>query len=170
MSFKQLNVKEDTFVTAKDLSGKYEVPMYLFIGNIVSFFEENETMFNADFFKKSKRSENNIIEKFSLNFKKIIREEVNRLIGFLKVQDKFMKTMKKDIIYSISDGDIENYHPLFIEYNFIIDTYKDILMSKGFLKDSDVYEFILKNQGKVAFDNFIESEQKIKEKKLFIDF
>ena len=169
MIFKQVNVSKDTQSLAKDLAKKYDVPMYLFLDTIVQFFDENKTIVNADFFTKSEKGKSKLSDKIGGDLKKMVSKETNRVIGFLKVQDKFMKAMKKDIIYSFSDGEIDNYHPLFMDYNYLIDTYKDILIDKNILNEADLYDYIMKNLGKDIFDNFIECEQRIKEKKIFLE-
>lgn len=167
--FKSVNVKPSTKEKIKLLSDRYDLKLVDFMDTIVDFFYENKTIVNADFFKKSEKGNDKLLSKLDRSFERIARKESNRIIGFLKVQDKYMKSMKKDIIYTFSEGEIEDYHPLFIDYNFLISIYKEILYSKGLVNDSKILEYILKELGKEEFDNFIESEEKIKEKKLFID-
>lgn len=168
--YKQVNVKPDTFKKIKVLADKYDVPIYKFLGTIVQFFDQNRTIVNADFFQKSDEEvETKLVSKLEKSIQNIVRKEVNRMIGFLKVQDEYMKTIKKDIIYSFSNGEITNYHPLFIEYEYVINIYKDILLKNGFNKDIEVYEFIRDEFGIEALNNFLESEEKIKEKKMFLD-
>lgn len=94
---------------------------------MIRFFQSNKTLITADFFEK--KSKNKIITKdrktikssvenfqkeIEENIQKLVQKETNRVISFLKVQDKFLLDMKEDFYSKLNkDSQEENFHPLF---------------------------------------------------------
>ena len=94
---------------------------------MVRFFQSNKALITADFFEK--KSKNKIITKdrktikssvenfqkeIEENIQKLVQKETNRVISFLKVQDKFLLDMKEDFYSKLNkDNQEEDFHPLF---------------------------------------------------------
>lgn len=171
MSFKQINVKLYTSKKVKKLSKKFDIKIYELIDVIVSFFYENQNIINADFFQKSNSLGSEEFKyKLDKRLETIIKREINRLIGFIKVQDKFMKSMKKDILFTtINNEEFKlDYHPLFNDYEYQIYIYKKILGDFGIKTENEILEYIEKNQGSSVLNDFLESYEKTKQKKIVL--
>lgn len=168
MIFKQINVTVDTFEKIKSLSAHYNVKIYELLDTYISFFEQNKDVVNADFFQKSEdKGSDKLRLKISNDLKKIISSEINRLIGFLKVQDKFMNEFKRDVMFKFSNPEEEESHPLFMEYDYIITTLKEILRKKG-VDEDEILIHIKEIYSEEHINFYKESEQKILAKKLFV--
>ena len=64
--------------------------------------------------KTIKSSVENFQKEIEENIQKLVQKETNRVISFLKVQDKFLLDMKEDFYSKLNkDSQEENFHPLF---------------------------------------------------------
>ena len=126
-SFKSIKIDLETFKELDRLCDRIGETKSNFIRGMVRFFQSNKSLITADFFEK--KSKNKIITKdrktikssvesfqkeIEENIQKLVQKETNRVISFLKVQDKFLLDMKEDFYSKLNkDSQEENFHPLF---------------------------------------------------------
>ena len=126
-SFKSIKIDLETFKELDRLCDRIGETKSNFIRGMVRFFQSNKALITADFFEK--KSKNKIITKDRItiklsvenfqkeieeNIQKLVQKETNRVISFLKVQDKFLLDMKEDFYSKLNkDSQEENFHPLF---------------------------------------------------------
>ena len=126
-SFKSIKIDLETFKELDRLCDRIGETKSNFIRGMVRFFQSNKTLITADFFEK--KSKNKIITKdrktikssvesfqkeIEENIQKLVQKETNRVISFLKVQDKFLLDMKEDFYSKLNkDNQEEDFHPLF---------------------------------------------------------
>lgn len=126
-SFKSIKIDLETFKELDRLCDRIGETKSNFIRGMVRFFQSNKALITADFFEK--KSKNKIITKdrktikssvenfqkeIEENIQKLVQKETNRVISFLKVQDKFLLDMKEDFYSKLNkDNQEEDFHPLF---------------------------------------------------------
>ena len=138
-SFKSIKIDLETFKELDRLCDRIGETKSNFIRGMIRFFQSNKSLITADFFEK--KSKNKIITKdrktiklsiesfqkeieeniqklvqkeIEENIQKLVQKETNRVISFLKVQDKFLLDMKEDFYSKLNkDNQEENFHPLF---------------------------------------------------------
>ena len=126
-SLKSIKIDLETFKELDRLCDRIGETKSNFIRGMVRFFQSNKSLITADFFEK--KSKNKIITKdrktikssvesfqkeIEENIQKLVQKETNRVISFLKVQDKFLLDMKEDFYSKLNkDSQEENFHPLF---------------------------------------------------------
>lgn len=142
MKFRQVNVDEETFDKIEKLSKLSGTKKYLFIKGLVLLFEKNRPLINADFFQKSSEEHQYKIE---AHLEKIIaqemKKETNRLIGFIRTQDKYLSDMKRDLMFKIDPDRSGEYHPLFAYFDFVLKYFELYLETKNSSME-DVYNMI----------------------------
>lgn len=172
MSFKQVNINEETFCKVQELSKYYGVKMYQLLDTYISFFDENRDIVTADFFQKLEEEAEEKVEKLkykiSRNFETILKKEINRLIGFIKVQDRNFEDFKRELSYKIDKGVDKESHPLFLQYEFVIFILKKILSYHGVKDDKSIYKEIQKYLEEKDLNYFKKAEQKIEAQKLLL--
>ena len=126
-SFKSIKIDLETFKELDRHCDRIGETKSNFIRGMVRFFQSNKALITADFFEK--KSKNKIITKdrktikssvenfqkeIEENIQKLVQKETNRVISFLKVQDKFLLDMKEDFYSKLNkDNQEEDFHPLF---------------------------------------------------------
>lgn len=170
MKYSTIAITRESHQKIKKLSEKYDIPMIDLMTKIIDFFDENKSLVNADFFQKSEEnSDEKLNNKLLAGVEKSLKKEVNRLISFIKVQDRFLKIMKKDILYKLSDFETDEYNPLFQEYEYLISILKELLKYKEIENDIQIHSNIELLLGKETLRFYQESEQKVLAKRIYID-
>lgn len=145
--YKTVNVDLETFRLIDEMSKSFGIKKLLLIKTIIIFFSQNKSLINADFFKKSEFTNlKEIDDKFERMFSIISKKETNRLISFIKVQDKYMQDMKRDILYKLNPDMDSEWNPLFEHYDFIL-KYFDLFLSSIDLSMNDVINSIKDKSG-----------------------
>lgn len=146
MAFKQINVDAETFEKINEISNLFQIKKYVAVKKIVDFFSENISIVDEKFFASEQKNLEAIDDKLEKMFKSILQSEVNRIISFIKVQDKFMANMKRDLVKLVDSDHSKTDSPLFHYYDIIFE-YCQLFLEKNNLSFNDVYEEIKKNQG-----------------------
>ena len=180
-SFKSIKIDLETFEELDRLCDRIGETKSNFIRGMVRFFQSNKTLITADFFFK-KKSKNKIITKdrktikssvesfqkeIEKNIQKLVQKETNRVISFLKVQDKFLLDMKEDFYSKLNkDSQEENFHPLFNHMDLVLKNIEEYLQAKNGETFEDVFEFLKEKAGEKRGEYFMRSLKNVREKTL----
>jgi hypothetical protein len=174
MVYKTINVDVDTFKKVTELSKYYKVSKYQLLATCIDFFDANKKVIDPDFFQKAnEKSQEELQNNLSKSIKKNLSSDFNRVISFLKVQDKnmerYFKELKREILYKLDDSDELEYHPFFIDYDYIIDVLMKILREKGINNNDDILVEIKKILGQEEANTYMDSFKKVSNKKMIIE-
>lgn len=167
MNTKIVNVSKNTFEKIAELSKFYDITRIKLLEKYIDFLYENKENISKDFF-------NNDDEKGKKDFDilkpidKKITKEINRIIGFLRIQDKYMEVkfaeLKREILYNIKDNTEDEFHPFFIDYDFIISVYNAVL-EKNLITEEKLHQEIKQLYNEQDLNIFKESLKKVSSKK-----
>ena len=115
----------------------------------------------------SLKFETDVVTEFMKRNNRFMRAEINRLIGFIKVQDEFMSKMKNDIMFKLDKEDNPEYHPLFDDYDRMI-KYIFKVLEKRNITENTIKDDIEKILGKDKLKSFLESETRTTRKTIKI--
>lgn len=167
--YKTINVEIETFEELHKLCSTIGVKKSNFIRGLLQFIKSNQSLITADFFQKSDKEKSesffSMNEKLEKMISKEMKKEANRIISFLKVQDKFMMDMKMDFYHKLDKNNLGEYHPLFRHTDLVLQDIEDYLNSKGENLDN-VYRFLKENVSKDKAENFLRSLKNVQQKTL----
>ncbi len=179
-SFKSIRIDLETFKNLDRLCDRIGETKSNFIRGMVRFFQSNTPLITADFFEK--KSKNKIITKdrktikssvesfqkeIEENIQKLVQKETNRVISFLKVQDKFLLDMKEDFYSKLNkDSQEEDSHPLFDHMDLVLKNIEEYLQAKNGETFEDVFEFLKEKAGEKRGEYFMRSLKNVREKTL----
>ena len=179
-SLKSIKIDLETFKNLDRLCDRIGETKSNFIRGMVRFFQSNKTLITADFFEK--KSKNKIITKdrktikssvesfqkdIEKNIQKLVQKETNRVISFLKVQDKFLLDMKEDFYSKLNkDNQEEDFHPLFNHMDLVLKNIEEYLQAKNGETFEDVFEFLKEKAGEKRGEYFMRSLKNVREKTL----
>lgn len=179
-SLKSIKIDLETFKELDRLCDRIGETKSNFIRGMVRFFQSNTPLITADFFEK--KSKNKIITKdrktikssvesfqkeIEENIQKLVQKETNRVISFLKVQDKFLLDMKEDFYSKLNkDSQEENFHPLFNYMDLVLKNIEEYLQAKNGETFEDVFEFLKEKAGEKRGEYFMRSLKNVREKTL----
>lgn len=179
-SFKSIRIDLETFKNLDRLCDRIGETKSNFIRGMVRFFQSNTPLITADFFEK--KSKNKIITKdrktikssvesfqkeIEENIQKLVQKETNRVISFLKVQDKFLLDMKEDFYSKLNkDSQEEDSHPLFDHMDLVLKNIEEYLQAKNGESFEDVFEFLKEKAGEKRGEYFMRSLKNVREKTL----
>lgn len=179
-SLKSIKIDLETFKNLDRLCDRIGETKSNFIRGMVRFFQSNKTLITADFFEK--KSKNKIITKdrktikssvesfqkdIEENIQKLVQKETNRVISFLKVQDKFLLDMKEDFYSKLNkDNQEEDFHPLFNHMDLVLKNIEEYLQAKNGETFEDVFEFLKEKAGEKRGEYFMRSLKNVREKTL----
>ena len=179
-SFKSIKIDLETFKELDRLCDRIGETKSNFIRGMVRFFQSNTPLITADFFEK--KSKNKIITKdrktikssvesfqkeIEENIQKLVQKETNRVISFLKVQDKFLLDMKEDFYSKLNkDSQEEDSHPLFDHMDLVLKNIEEYLQAKNGETFEDVFEFLKEKAGEKRGEYFMRSLKNVREKTL----
>ena len=179
-SFKSIRIDLETFKNLDRLCDRIGETKSNFIRGMVRFFQSNTPLITADFFEK--KSKNKIITKdrktikssvesfqkeIEENIQKLVQKETDRVISFLKVQDKFLLDMKEDFYSKLNkDSQEEDSHPLFDHMDLVLKNIEEYLQAKNGETFEDVFEFLKEKAGEKRGEYFMRSLKNVREKTL----
>ena len=179
-SLKSIKIDLETFKNLDRLCDRIGETKSNFIRGMVRFFQSNTPLITADFFEK--KSKNKIITKdrktikssvesfqkdIEENIQKLVQKETNRVISFLKVQDKFLLDMKEDFYSKLNkDNQEEDFHPLFNHMDLVLKNIEEYLQAKNGETFEDVFEFLKEKAGEKRGEYFMRSLKNVREKTL----
>lgn len=167
--FKTINVEADVFKELNNLCFNLGIKKSNFIRGMILFIKSNQSLITADFFQKSETKKKATFLSLNENLEKIIskqmKKEANRIISFLKVQDKFMMDMKEDFYHKLDKDGVGEYHPLFRHTDLVLQNIEDYLQSNGESLDS-VYQFLKEKVGEDKAEYFSRSLKNVQQKTL----
>lgn len=178
MKYRNVALNENDYLKLKKISDKRNVPLTKILSLLITYLEKNENRFFPDLFSDSEEEEVPIEEVLTQKeIQKIITKDTNRVIGFIKRQDEVLERIRKEIndraiqiLYKLIPKDeleLMEYHPLFNDYDNIIDILKKYIQKKG-IKPEELKEDIKKELGENLFEEYIRYSENI-EKKNFIE-
>ena len=127
------------------------------IALLVNFLSKNPSLVFELKKQDSIKFETDVVTEFMKRNNRFMRAEINRLIGFIKVQDEFMSKMKNDIMFKLDKEDNPEYHPLFDDYDRMIEYIYKVLEKKN-ITENTIKDDIEKILGKDKLKSFLESE------------
>ena len=179
-SFKSIRIDLETFKNLDRLCDRIGETKSNFIRGMGRFSQSNTPLITADFFEK--KSKNKIITKdrktikssvesfqkeIEENIQKLVQKETNRVISFLKVQDKFLLDMKEDFYSKLNkDSQEEDSHPLFDHMDLVLKNIEEYLQAKNGETFEDVFEFLKEKAGEKRGEYFMRSLKNVREKTL----
>jgi hypothetical protein len=178
MKYRNVALNENDYLKLKKISDKRNIPLTKILSLLITYLEKNENRFFPDLFSDSEEEEVSIEEVLTQKeIQKIITKDTNRVIGFIKRQDEVLERIRKEIndraiqiLYKLIPKDeleLMEYHPLFNDYDNIIDILKKYIQKKG-IKPEDLKEDIKRELGENLFEEYIKYSENV-EKKNFIE-
>lgn len=178
MKYRNVALNENDYLKLKKISDKRNIPLTKILSLLIAYLEKNENRFFPDLFSDSEEEEVSIEEVLTQKeIQKIITKDTNRVIGFIKMQDEVLEKIRKEIndraiqiLYKLIPKDeleLMEYHPLFNDYDNIIDILKKYIQKKG-IKPEELKEDIKRELGENLFEEYIKYSENV-EKKNFIE-
>lgn len=178
MKYRNVALNENDYLKLKKISDKRNIPLTKILSLLITYLEKNENRFFPDLFSDSEEEEVSIEEVLTQKeIQKIITKDTNRVIGFIKRQDEVLERIRKEIndraiqiLYKLIPKDeleLMEYHPLFNDYDNIIDILKKYIQKKG-IKPEELKEDIKRELGENLFEEYIKYSENV-EKKNFIE-
>ena len=178
MKYRNVALNENDYLKLKKISDKRNIPLTKILSLLITYLEKNENRFFPDLFSDSEEEEVSIEEVLNQKeIQKIITKDTNRVIGFIKRQDEVLERIRKEIndraiqiLYKLIPKDeleLMEYHPLFNDYDNIIDILKKYIQKKG-IKPEELKEDIKRELGENLFEEYIKYSENV-EKKNFIE-
>ena len=124
---------------------------------LTNFLTKNPSLILDLKSESSLKFETDVVTEFMKRNNRFMRAEINRLIGFIKVQDEFMSKMKNDIMFKLDKEDNPEYHPLFDDYDRMIEYIFKVLEKRN-ITENTIKNDIEKILGKDKLKSFLESE------------
>lgn len=153
---------------AKVLTQIYGVKMAELFAEMVCFFDENREFFNP---KKEDDTTEKVTDLLEQKITKNMTKQVNRLIGFTKVQDELLREIQQEIRHSTKqilfkmipkdEQDFLEYNPLFDDFENVIFIQKKMLEKKG-ISSKEMEAEIKKELGENTLKKYQESSEKIR--------
>ena len=178
MKYKTLSILESDYLKLKKISDRRGVTFMKLYSLLIAYLEKNESKFFPDLFtdEKEQQEGEEVIPLEVLTQKEVKRmltQEVNRLIGFIKKQDEVLGNIRHDIsdktkqvlfkLIPKDEQELSEYHPLFDDYDTIISVLKDYIYKKG-IKPEDLQEDIKKELGENVYDEYLRHSENVVKK------
>lgn len=165
--YNSIKIDNKSYKILKHFADKQKISMKDIITLLVNFLSKNPTLLINGLSSENFKFENDVVTEIFKKNKKFIREETNRLIGFIKVQDEFLNQFKNDIMFKISNDDNPEFHPLFSDYDMML-KYIYIVLEKRGITNKNIKDDILQIFGQAKLNSFLESETRTQVKSLKI--
>lgn len=163
-TYKTFKIEESTLSELNTLSFNLDIKKNELIKGMIRFFKSNQTLITADFFQKS-NDKTTSEEYFEKLFARQMKKEINRLIGFLKVQDKNLELFREHLFHKLDNKQGQEFHPLFAYQDYVLNKIEQYLESQG-QTFKDINKSIFKNEGLDEANKFINSMKNLREKTL----
>ena len=175
MKYKTLSILESDYLKLKKISEKRGVTLMKLYSLLIAYLEKNESIFFPDLFSDLEQEEGGSVSEVlsQKDIQKMITKDINRIIGFIKRQDEELVRIKKEIndraiqiLYKLipkDESELMEYHPLFNDYDSIIDILKKYIQKKG-VNAENLEEDIKKELGENVFEEYIKYSDNIVKK------
>lgn len=109
--FKPVSIDEETFEMLNEFCNVTGYSKSNFIKGMVRYFKSNKPLITADFFEKKSEKTNketflSAKENFEIIVDRQMKKQINRVIAFLKVQDKNLLEFKENVFFNHSSNEI----------------------------------------------------------------
>lgn len=175
MKYKTLSILESDYLKLKKISEKRGVTLMKLYSLLIAYLEKNESIFFPELFSDLEQEEGGSVSEVlsQKDIQKMITKDINRIIGFIKRQDEELVRIKKEIkdraiqiLYKLIPKDeleLMEYHPLFNDYDSIIEILKKYMQKKG-VNTENLEEDIKKELGENVFEEYIKYSDNIVKK------
>ncbi len=167
IEFHSVKVDTETYKLVKYLSKKFDVSAKDVLSIAVNFLSKNPSLIVEKKKDNNFTFETDILADLTTKMTKSTRTEINRLIGFIKVQDEFLSKMKNDLMFKLDKEDNPEYHPLFGDYDTMLKYIYYVLEKRG-ITEKNIKDDISKIMGKDKLHLFLQSELRTTRKTLKI--
>lgn len=152
-----IKINSQTHKKLKLIAEKANITVNDLIILLTNFLTKNPSLILDLKSNNSLKFETDVVTEFMKRNNRFMRAEINRLIGFIKVQDEFMSKMKNDIMFKLDKEDNPEYHPLFDDYDRMIEYIFKVLKKRN-ITENTIKNDIEKILGKDKLKSFLESE------------
>ena len=152
----------------KYISSEYGMKIYECLDFMVNYFYENKEN-GKEFFKVEKGTEADEVLLKKIN--NLLTKQTNRVIGFIKNQDKDIETIYQEIrdsekrllfkMMPLEEQQLFEAHPLFDDYQEIIDILQELIKIKGC---QDVENELKDQLGDKKYRQYMQSVDRITQK------
>lgn len=175
MKYRNVALNENDYLKLKKISDKKNIPLTKILSLLIAYLEKNESIFFPELFSDLEKEEGGSVSEVlsQKDIQKIITKDINRIIGFIKRQDEELVRIKKEIndraiqiLYKLIPKDeleLMEYHPLFNDYDSIIEILKKYMQKKG-VNTENLVEDIKKELGENVFEEYIKYSDNIVKK------
>lgn len=175
MKYRNVALNENDYLKLKKISDKKNIPLTKILSLLIAYLEKNESIFFPELFSDLEKEEGGSVSEVlsQKDIQKIITKDINRIIGFIKRQDEELVRIKKEIndraiqiLYKLIPKDeleLMEYHPLFNDYDSIIEILKKYMQKKG-VNTENLGEDIKKELGENVFEEYIKYSDNIVKK------
>ncbi len=177
MELSKISVATEDYLKVKEICSKRRVSFTKIFAIFTDFLSNNESVFFTDYSNGKKFDEEILTEQDLNEIGKIVSKQINRLIGFIKKQDDNIYDIRQDIhrrtqqillkVIPEEEHVFSESHPLFDDYEEIINTLKLLLIKRGIDKTNfteNVEVEIKKELGERVLQKYIESSDRINKK------
>lgn len=175
MKYRNVALNENDYLKLKKISDKKNIPLTKILSLLIAYLEKNESIFFPELFSDLEQEEGGSVSEVlsQKDIQKIITKDINRIIGFIKRQDEELVRIKKEIndraiqiLYKLIPKDeleLMEYHPLFNDYDSIIEILKKYMQKKG-VNTENLGKDIKKELGENVFEEYIKYSDNIVKK------
>lgn len=177
MELSKISVATEDYLKVKEICNKRRVSFTKIFAIFTDFLSNNESVFFTDYSNGKKFDEEILTEQDLNEIGKVVSKQINRLIGFIKKQDDNIYDIRQDIhrrtqqillkVIPEEEHVFSESHPLFDDYEEIINTLKLLLIKRGIDKTNfseNVEVEIKKELGERVLQKYIESSDRINKK------
>lgn len=177
MELSKISVATEDYLKVKEICSKRRVSFTKVFAIFTDFLSNNESVFFTDY-SNGKKFDEKILNEQDLNeIGKVVTKQINRLIGFIKKQDENIYDIRQDIyrrtkqillkVIPEEEQVFAESHPLFGDYEEIINTLKLLLIKRGIDKanfNENIEMEIKKELGERTLEKYIESTDRVVKK------
>lgn len=168
MKISTISIQKEDGEKARLLAEYHKVKMYELFSFMIDFFEQNKEILTPE---NLSEQETKMVDLLEQKITKNMTKQVNRLIGFTKVQDELLRDIQQEIRHSTKqilfkmipkdEQDFLEYNPLFDDFENVIFIQKKMLEKKGIFSKEMEAE-IKKELGENTLKKYQESSEKIR--------
>ena len=181
MKYSKISVASEDYEKVKEICKKNDQSFSKVFSQLATYLSENEALFFPNELEKKDAIE--ILTEQDLNeIGKVVSKHINRLVGFIKKQDENIDDIRqevrrgnKQILYKVIPEEEHIYsesHPLFGDYEEIINTLKLLLINKGIDKvnfNENLEREIEKELGTHTLKKYIDSNDRVIKKNFLLE-
>lgn len=173
MKLSKISVAAEDYLKVKEICNKKGLSFAKIFTLLSDYLVENENIF----FPEEVSTKKNLTEQDLNEIAKVVTKQINRLIGFIKKQDENIYDIRQDIhrrtkqillkVIPEEEQVFSESHPLFGDYEEIINTLKLLLIKRGIDKanfNENIEMEIKKELGERTLEKYIESTDRVVKK------